>query len=118
MAVRQLPLLFVGMTLMYAPIDKDQFSFSLGNLTYIGPAWDGGTPAPIGGARKDGIGGWLGRLLAKALEWQRQRAVMQEMAMMSDHELSDIGLSRADLTRVFDPTFAADHARGLYYPGL
>jgi uncharacterized protein YjiS (DUF1127 family) len=37
---------------------------------------------------------------------------MQEMAMMTDRELSDIGLSRSDLSRVFDPTFAADRARG------
>jgi uncharacterized protein YjiS (DUF1127 family) len=37
------------------------------------------------------------------------------MAMMTDHELSDIGLSRADLARVFDPAFAADHTRGRDY---
>ena len=34
---------------------------------------------------------------------------------MSDRELSDIGLSRADLPRVFDPAFASDHARGRDY---
>jgi uncharacterized protein YjiS (DUF1127 family) len=31
---------------------------------------------------------------------------------MSDRELSDIGLSRADVPRVFDPSFVADHTRG------
>jgi Domain of unknown function (DUF1127) len=33
--------------------------------------------------------------------------VMQEMAMMTDRELSDIGLTRSDITRVFGPAFAA-----------
>jgi uncharacterized protein YjiS (DUF1127 family) len=33
---------------------------------------------------------------------------MQEMAMMTDRELiSDIGFTRSEITRVFDPTFAA-----------
>jgi len=27
---------------------------------------------------------------------------------MSEHELSDIGLSRGDLNRVFDPNFASE----------
>ena len=40
---------------------------------------------------------------------------MQEMAMMTDRELSDIGLSRTDLARVFDPTFAASRACGQDY---
>ena len=32
--------------------------------------------------------------------------------MMSDRQLSDIGLSRSDLVGIFSPTFAANHARG------
>ena len=40
---------------------------------------------------------------------------MQELAMMTDRELSDIGLSRSDLSRVFDPGFAVEHARGRDY---
>ena len=50
-------------------------------------------------------------LLATAAEWHRRRTIMQEMAMMTDRELSDIGLSRSDLPRIFDPTFAADRPR-------
>jgi len=34
--------------------------------------------------------------------------VLDELGMLSDHELADIGLSRVDLPRVFDPAFAAD----------
>jgi uncharacterized protein YjiS (DUF1127 family) len=35
--------------------------------------------------------------------------------MLTEHELADIGLTRADLPRVFDPAFAAEHARGRDY---
>jgi len=37
----------------------------------------------------------------------RRRAVLNELRSMSDHELADIGLARADLHRVFDPEFVA-----------
>jgi uncharacterized protein YjiS (DUF1127 family) len=40
---------------------------------------------------------------------------MQELAMMSDRDLSDIGLSRSDIVRVFDPAFATEHGRGRDY---
>ena len=43
----------------------------------------------------------------------RRRAVLDELSMLSDHELADIGLSRVDLGRVFDPSFAAERARSL-----
>jgi uncharacterized protein YjiS (DUF1127 family) len=100
---------------MNAPIAKDQFGFSLGSLTYIDSTYDSDAPRSIVAVQKHAVREWLGRLLATVTEWQRRHAVMQEMAMMTDHELSDIGLSRADLARVFDPTFAADHSRGRDY---
>ena len=102
---------------MNAPIANDQFGFSLGNLTYIGPAYDSEAIGSTVAMHKHAVRAWLYRLLIKAAEWQRRRAVMQEMAMMTDHELSDIGLSRADVVRVFDPTFVADHSRGPDYIG-
>jgi uncharacterized protein YjiS (DUF1127 family) len=103
------------MTPMNAPIARDQLSLSLGNLTYIDSAYDEDAPASIVTGRKDGNIGWLSHLLSRVVEWQQRRAVIQEMTMMSDHELSDIGLSRADLGRIFDPSFAADHTRGRDY---
>ena len=87
-------------------IIKDRATFSLDtDSTYDGE------PARSSG-RKHGLRAGSARLLANVAEWQRRRAVMQEMAMMTDRELSDIGLSRADLATVFDPTFAANRARG------
>jgi uncharacterized protein YjiS (DUF1127 family) len=100
---------------MNTPIAKDQFCFSLGNLSYIDSTYDRESAASVTTARKHGVAEWFGRLLAKVAEWQRRRAVTQEMAMMTDRELSDIGLSRVDLARIFDPTFAADHTRGRDY---
>ncbi len=41
------------------------------------------------------------------MELPRRRALMDELNTLSDHELADIGLSRAELGRVFDPAFVA-----------
>ena len=91
---------------MSAPTANDPFSFSLGQLSYIGPSYEDEfnrlhpgyrQPEPRMGARTSGQ---IRRVGAPA-------PVMQEMAMMTDRELSDIGLTRSDITRVFGPAFAA-----------
>ncbi len=92
---------------MTAPITKDQLAFSLGNLSYIDASYDEQPTAPLA-APKHSVFAWL-------RQWRQRRQVVAELALMSDRELSDIGLSRADLSRVFDPAFAADHARGRDY---
>ena len=99
---------------MSAPITKDQLSFSLGNLTYVDSTYDE-APTTVVKPAAHGFGTWVAHRLASLAEWHRRRAVMQEMAMMTDRELSDIGLSRADLNRVFEPSFATEHARGRNY---
>ncbi len=38
----------------------------------------------------------------------RRRAVLDELNALSEHELADIGLSRTEVTRVFDPSFSAE----------
>ncbi|KAA5613729.1 DUF1127 domain-containing protein [Rhodovastum atsumiense] len=52
----------------------------------------------------------LGQALRWIAEMPKRRAVMDELNMLSDHELADIGLTRAELPRVFDPGFAAERA--------
>ncbi|MEJ0019245.1 MAG: DUF1127 domain-containing protein [Acetobacteraceae bacterium] len=99
---------------MNAPIAKDQFTYSLGNLTYVDSSYDE-VSAPAQKQPKHGLGGWLSARLEALGQWRQRRAVMEEMTLMTDRELSDIGLSRADLPRVFEPDFAADHARGRGY---
>lgn len=56
----------------------------------------------------------LGQRLGKAIAALRGRqAVFNELHSLTDRELADIGITRGDIHRVFDPTFAAEHrARG------
>jgi uncharacterized protein YjiS (DUF1127 family) len=102
---------------MNATVGKDQLTdFSLGNVSYIGPSYEepqtrSRTVDATGGVRR----GWLSRLMAAVGAWRQRQVVLQEMQTMSDRELADIGLSRADLVRVFDPAFTADYARGRDY---
>jgi uncharacterized protein YjiS (DUF1127 family) len=100
---------------MSAPITKDQLNFTLGNLTYIGPDYDAGHAPIVKQGRKHGIHGWVARLASAVKEWNYRRTVVQELALMTDRELSDIGLTRSDISRVFDPAFAAGYARGRDY---
>jgi len=101
---------------MNAPLAKDQFTFSLGNMSYIGASYEDATAYPAQEARQ-ASGGWITRGVLAITEWYRRQTVLGEMEMMTDRELADIGLSRADVARVFDPAFVADRARGRDYAG-
>jgi uncharacterized protein YjiS (DUF1127 family) len=50
--------------------------------------------------------------VAGAVQWlvelPRRNAVVEELSVLSDRELADIGLSRADVGRVFDAKFNAE----------
>ena len=96
---------------MSALMTKDQFTFSLGNASYVDYSYDE-PPAAVVEAPKGGIGHWLSVAMHAVAEWRRRQAVLQEMAILSDRELADIGLSRTALPRVFDPMFPAEHGRG------
>jgi uncharacterized protein YjiS (DUF1127 family) len=98
---------------MSAPVANDHFDFSLGNLSYINSAYD--EPYVSAKPLDRRISVWVARLVSMFREWRHRRAVMQEMSLMTDRELSDIGLSRSDLARVFDPAFAAARDRGREY---
>jgi uncharacterized protein YjiS (DUF1127 family) len=96
---------------MSAPITKDQLTFSLGNMSYVDYSYDE-PPAIDVKTPSHGVGHLLSHVVEAFAAWRRRQAVLQEMAMLSDRELADIGLTRADLPRVFDPTFAAQRACG------
>jgi uncharacterized protein YjiS (DUF1127 family) len=49
----------------------------------------------------------LGAVVRWVVELPQRRAVMNELSSLSDHELADIGLNRAELDLVFDRQFAA-----------
>lgn len=96
---------------MNAQIAKDQFTFSLGNASYVDNSYDEPEVTTV----KPLQSGWMRRIVAAFAAWRQRQAVMREMEMMTDRELSDIGLSRSDLSRVCDPAFAPDRVRGSDY---
>lgn len=99
---------------MNAPLAKEQIALLMSDsLTYRSPVVEGtdGTitdarPAPHSLAQR--IGGFVSGLL----EMPRRRAVLDELSSLSDRELSDIGLNRHELGRVFDPRFVEARKRG------
>jgi uncharacterized protein YjiS (DUF1127 family) len=50
----------------------------------------------------------LRALIAAFQAWRAKQAAISELEMMSDRELADIGLNRADLGRVFDDAYNRD----------
>jgi uncharacterized protein YjiS (DUF1127 family) len=99
---------------MTAQITNDQFNYSLGNVSYVDYSYDE-PPARVIEIPTLGIGKLLRRIVVAVAGWRRRQAVIREMETLTDRDLADIGLSRADLPRVFDPDFAADHAHGRDY---
>lgn len=95
---------------------KDQFTYSLGSASYVDYSYDE-PPAIDVKTPSHGIRHLLSHVAETFSAWRRRQAVLQEMAMLSDRELADIGLTRADLPRVFDPTFAAARVGGRDYFG-
>jgi len=109
-------LICVGMRPMNAQTAKDQFTYTLGNASYVDYLYDE-PPVTVVKTPQPSIRQWLSRAVSAVVEWRRRQAVLQEMQMLTDRELADIGLTRADLPRVFDPAFAVSHARGRDYIG-
>jgi uncharacterized protein YjiS (DUF1127 family) len=99
---------------MSAPLGKTDFVFKLASSqTYIGGDYDP-TPLPIAQPAQHGLFRHIGlAFLVQGLKnWAAKQVTFSEMDMMTDRELSDIGLNRGDVPRVFDAEFAADHSRG------
>jgi len=87
-----------------------QFSFKLPSLSYVDAKWEEPnllTPTAMP-PRKTGLAGWLAARVAAFQAWRQDRKAAAELAAMSNHELADIGLSRSDLSRIFDPACNED----------
>lgn len=101
---------------MNAPLSKEQLArLAVGNLAYHGEYVEGlsaPVEAPVRAARP---ASWLGRLAVRIrARWERQ-ALLNELSEMSDRNLADIGLSRTQLSRVFDADFARARREGLSF---
>ncbi|HEY0184296.1 MAG TPA: DUF1127 domain-containing protein [Rhodopila sp.] len=91
---------------------NSKFSFELPSMSYIDAKWEepnlrAPDTAPKK-TRKGGLAAWLSRRIAAIEAWRRDNEAAAELHAMSDRELLDIGLSRADVSRVFDPHYNRD----------
>lgn len=94
---------------MNAPLAKEQIALLMSDsLTYRASIVDG-TDGTVAEPRPT-FGQIMMQRVTRAVKdlvaLPHRRAVLDELSMLSDRELADIGLSRADMGRVFDASFA------------
>jgi uncharacterized protein YjiS (DUF1127 family) len=88
---------------MSAHTADSKLSFQLPSLSYIDAKWEEPSlRAQPTAPQATGLVSWLSRQVAAFSAWRRDNAAAAELALMSDHELLDIGVSRSDIPRVFD----------------
>lgn len=98
---------------MNARIAKDEISILFPtNASYASPVQDAERSVSQAaeaefGRKVGGVVVALRNVVAWIADLPRRRAVLGELEMMSDRELADIGLVRAELPRIFDEDFAA-----------
>ncbi len=57
------------------------------------------------------IGRGMSRAVAMVRDWPERRSTYENLRALSDRELADIGLTRGDIARVFEPGFTLPQAR-------
>ena len=96
---------------MSAPIAKTELSFKLPESLSYHTTWDDADCEPVLPARRRGLLARLaGAVVARYAAWNARRLALEELTGMTDRELADIGLSRADIPRVSEQDFADEHA--------
>jgi uncharacterized protein YjiS (DUF1127 family) len=93
---------------MTAHTANQTFNFQLPSLSYIDAKWEEPDLVAAPETVREAKTGLLARLTARYRDWRRTQQAMAEFAGMSDYELADLGLSRADAYRVFDPALNQD----------
>ena len=90
---------------------KDDFAFNLpGAANYSPVPTDGAEIAERARARNVARpSGLVGRARAWLAQAQRRRQAMNELQMLTDHELADIGLVRSEIPMIFEPGFAEQY---------
>jgi len=87
---------------MSAHTADSQFAYQLPTLSYVDAKWEEPNlrELPIVVAQ-GGLAAWISRKVAAFIAWRRENEAAGELSSMSDRELMDVGLTRADLSRVF-----------------
>ena len=94
---------------MSAHAADSQCSFQLPSLSYIDASWE--EPELRAAAKnvlpshESGFSAWLRVRIAAFKTWRRNNAAAAELGSMSDYQLLDMGVSRSDFGRLFDPAF-------------
>ena len=100
---------------MSAQTANSQFNFQLPSLSYIDAKWEEPNlrtqDVKHSTVRRGGLAAWLSRQVSAFVAWNRNSNAVRELSGFSERELMDIGLSRADLGRVFNPAFNDDLLR-------
>ncbi len=94
---------------MNAPLAKEQMALLMSDSLTLRDTYAPGTDRTVAEQRPSGVhrvATLCRNAMVALIEMPRRRAVLDELAVLSDRELADIGLSRAELGRVFDPAFA------------
>ena len=92
---------------MNAPLTKEQIALLMsGNVTHRMPGVEAARPAT------PGLFARIKLAIAQLTELPHRRAVLDELSTLTDRELADIGLNRAELGQVFDRRFAQARQRG------
>jgi uncharacterized protein YjiS (DUF1127 family) len=95
---------------MSAHFADSDFNHRLPSLSYIDAKWE--EPELLQTARtapaRRGFAEWLAARFTGFRTWFRDMQAASDLAGMSDRELHDIGLTRSDVARVFDPTLNQD----------
>lgn len=99
---------------MNAPLTREQLArLSSDTLAYHGQYVEGLGDAIGQPERDSAFSRWIHKLAARFSAYSERRTTLNELAQLSDRDLSDIGLSRADLRRVFDPAFTRASDSGI-----
>jgi uncharacterized protein YjiS (DUF1127 family) len=107
----------MGAKPMTAHFKKNNFHFHLPEMLSYHSTWDDADYEPVLPRRQQSWVTYLVSAPVRALMAMAERhRVMNELSSMTDRELSDLGMSRYDIPRVFDADFAAERAarRGQY----
>ena len=87
---------------MNAPLSKEQIALLMSDSLTLRDVVLPGTDRTVAEPNP----GLVARMVASIANRMRQHRILGELRMLTDRELADIGLHRADLGRVFDPAFA------------
>ena len=95
---------------------NNHFTFSLPSLSYIDTSLEEQNLAPVARpADPRGFTEWLAHRVAAFRTWNNERRALNELSLMSERELMDVGLNRGDFVRMFDDSANADlRARGAH----